>query len=105
VTVAELLAASRTCHQRYRQHAGRISAHGAVASHPDVWMASAQVREALRLRTEAHALDECHMDDAWIEDRQAMKGQTSDQLIAFYVKYLAPEALPVASSTSSTFQA
>lgn len=88
MSVAELLAQSRQAHQRSFQSRGRINKQGTVSHAPTLTEAGAQIREALRLRTEAHALDPQQADAAWLADRQAMKGQPSDALLSFYVGYL-----------------
>lgn len=89
MTVAELLAASRAWHERYRHASGTIDSHGRVAAPPRISEAGAFVLEALRLRTDAHALDPDQTSPAWSIDRAVNKGQPSDRLVDFYVSYLA----------------
>lgn len=87
--IADLLAQSRAAHQRYRSSAGRISTTGKIAVAPHLLACGQAVQEALRTRTEAHALDPQQADAAaWEADRQALKGATSDSLIEFYAAYL-----------------
>lgn len=90
--VADLLAAARTAHQRYRQAAGRIDKHGKVTRHVQLAVTGDAVREALALRTEADRLDPERSDSAWLEDAAAMQGQVNTEIVTFYVRYLAPEA-------------
>lgn len=90
--VASLLQAAREAHTRYRNASGRIGNDGKVSQSPKLTVCGRAIQEALTARTEAHVLDPQHTDPAWLEDQQAMKGQTHDALVAFYVAYLAPEA-------------
>lgn len=88
VTVANLLEQSRAAHKVYRQHAGRMK-DGKLASPIQLDKCGEAVRTALRLRTEADALDPQHSDQAWAEDMVQMKA-THAEMVAFYCKYLAP---------------
>lgn len=87
--VVALLKAAQTAHTRYRAAAGRIDKQGKVSQRPDLRACGTAVKEALIARLEATRLDPLEEDPAWIDDRQVMKGQTSDELIDFYSQYLA----------------
>lgn len=87
--VARLLAAAQAAHGQYREAAGRIDRHGKVSQSPDWLACGAAVKDALKARADADALDSNHHDPAWREDAHAMKGQSNATLIEFYVDYLA----------------
>lgn len=88
MTVADLLNASRAAHRRYRQQAGRISDKGTVSQAPNPLAGGDGLRDALKLRTEAHQLDPEHTDPAWQIDAHAMNGSSHDALMDFYVRAL-----------------
>lgn len=87
--VATLLAVARAAHARYREASGRIGKDGKVSQRPQLLACGAAVRDALKARVDAHALDPQQRDPAWREDEAAMKGQSNDALVDFYVPYLA----------------
>lgn len=78
VSVAQLLAASRAAHARYR-------ADAASRNYP---LLDSHIRQARDLRHEAETLDPERRVSAWTDDRAVMKGQSSDTLMAFYERYL-----------------
>jgi hypothetical protein len=86
--VATLLETARAAHARYRNAAGRIDTKGKVSQIPNLRACGAAVQEALSARVDASRLDPLEEDMAWIEDRQAMRGETNHDLISFYAKYL-----------------
>ena len=88
MTVAQLLEQSRAAHKTYRQHAGRMK-QGKLASPIKLDLCGEAVRTALKARTEAHALDPTHSEQAWADDMLQMLA-THAELVAHYVKYLAP---------------
>ena len=83
VSVADLLTQSRQAHARYR----RLS-HDTKNTH--LLAQGEAIQAALLARLSAEHLDPAHDDPAWLEDAQAQKGLTSDELITFYGRYLAP---------------
>lgn len=98
MTVAELLTQSRAAHSRFRGSAGRINDKGRISEAPRLPKCAEAIQEALRVRVEAEVLDPQHSDPAWREDFDLMKGQPSQTLMAFYVRYLAPGAAVVCSA-------
>ena len=86
--VRVLLEVSHAAHKRYREFAGRIDKKGHIAQHPDLIACGHAVRDALKARADAHALDPAHTDPAWHENEQAMRA-SHDALVDFYVGYLA----------------
>lgn len=81
MTVPDLLAASRAAHMRYRQlHA--------TSKGTDLLGMGQAIQDALRTRTEAEAIDPFHSDPAWVSDRHANKGITSEALLVFLAKCL-----------------
>lgn len=81
MTIADLLAASRSAHMRYRQlHA--------TSKGQDLLGMGQAIQEALSARTEAHALNPKQTDPAWLSDQQANKGLTSEALLVFLAKCL-----------------
>ena len=92
--VATLLEAARQAHTRYRSAAGRIDQRGKVSQAPQLRTCGQAVREALKARADAHALDPQRTDSAWHIDEAAMQGQTNTALMDFYLQYLL-RAVPV----------
>jgi hypothetical protein len=88
VDIAQLLRDARAAHEQYRAHTPRMAAIGGqlVPVAGDAPAAGAALRDALRLRTEAHVLDPHHLDPAW---RTEPVSYDHDQLLAFYVAQLA----------------
>lgn len=86
-TVAQLLQQSRAEHMLKKEAAGRTNSDGKIIARPDYTKAEAHVREAIRCREEAHALDPEKRDPAWAEDF-AQNGTTSDELLAWFRHYL-----------------
>lgn len=85
-TVAQLLAASRHAHQRYRDNLTRM-----VGPLPltkvlgDDALAGAALFEACRLRAEARAIDPQRTDSAWANEPET---HDDDTLLNFYVEQL-----------------
>lgn len=91
--VSAILASARAAHSRYRAHAGRIDTSGKeVPSSRRLTIAGEAVQEALTARLDAHLRDPEHRDPAWIDDTQAMRGQSHDALVSFYATWLTPRA-------------
>lgn len=88
MTVSQLLTQSRTAHLAKKQAAGRSSPQGIVTQQPNYPLAESHIREALRLREEAHRLDPQMTDAAWADDLAANKGVTSDALVDWFRSYL-----------------
>ena len=88
LTVATLLAQSRAAHLRKKHHAGRADPKGRVLSAPDYPQAEHAIREAIRTREEAHALDPDHTDPAWVSDQALNHGVSHEVLMAFFRQYL-----------------
>lgn len=84
-TVQSLLAASKAAHARYRRLAGTIDKRGSVASPPHYPSAEREVRDALKLRLEAHDADPTHADPQWAADEPQWP---HEKLVAFYRNYL-----------------
>lgn len=88
MTVAQLLQQSRAEHMQKKQAAGRTDAKGMITSRPNHPKAEGHIREAIRLREEAHALDPEQTDPAWVADRAANNGVASEALLAWFRRYL-----------------
>lgn len=80
--VSDLLIASRAQHDQKRQHTGRTNREGIVTHQPNYPKAEGYIAEALRLRTEAHALDPDHLDPEWRRDVVP-----HEELMAFFREY------------------
>lgn len=83
-TVAELLAASRAAHQRYRDQVPRMGPNRQRLP-GDVRAAGAALLEACRLRVEARAIDPERRDPAW---RDEPATHDDDRLLTFYAEQL-----------------
>lgn len=81
MSVAELLAASRAAHQRYRDALDQRTSTGSVIP-GDPAAQGLSLTEAQRTRLEAHALDPEQTDPAW-------KADDDQALTHFYVLQLA----------------
>lgn len=69
--IADLLAASRDAHQRYRENLPRRVPNGSgstVAVPGDADAAGTALSKACRFRSEAHVLDPQQTDPAWADD-------------------------------------
>ena len=86
--VATLLAQARAAHNAKKQAAGRAGAGGVILEHPDYPKAEACIREAIRLREQAHEIDPTQSDAAWSEDLAANKNVSSVALLAWFKGYL-----------------
>lgn len=89
VPVSLWLAQARDAHAVYRAHTGRMK-EGRQVSATQLDLCGDAVRAALKARAEADALDPTHSDIAWADDLVQMKA-THAELVAHYVKYLAPK--------------
>src|SRR3990167_1542909 len=87
-SVATLLAQSRAAHLRKKHHAGKADKRGSVVPPPDYPQAEQAIREAIRTREEAHALDPDHTDPAWVSDQALNHGVSHEVLMAFFRQYL-----------------
>lgn len=85
--ITALLSQSRAAHDRKRTAAGLTDKDGKITSHPNYQQAEAEMREALRLRLEAHDLDPDHASPAWPADQLANKGLTHAQLCDWMREY------------------
>lgn len=90
--IAQLLADSRTAHARYRSNKARMASQGGqlVKIDGNPVAAGEALHEALRLRTEAEALDPRHADLAWHIDAV---GHPHDALVEFYISELVGDVL------------
>jgi len=88
MTVSDLLAAARKAHLAKKHAAGKVGSDGKVTSNPNYPTAEAHIREALRLRQQAHALDPQHLDPAWQTDQVENKGVPHQDLMAWFELYL-----------------
>lgn len=85
MNIAELLAAARDAHQRYRDNLPRRVADGSgstVVLTGDVEAAGQHMATACRLRAEAHVLDPQQHDPAWLD---YISAYPHDALLGFYV--------------------
>ena len=93
MTIAELLAAARDAHTRYRAAVPRMVPDRAqsklVQASGDPAIARAQMAEALRLREEAEAADPEHRDLAWADEQTTQFRHAA--LVNFYREQLAPK--------------
>jgi len=87
MTIAQLLQQSRSEHMLKKEAAGRTDSDGKIIYHPNYPKAEAHIREAIRLREDAHALDPEKRDPAWAEDF-AQNGVKSEELLAWFRHYL-----------------
>ena len=87
-SVATLLAQSRSGHLRKKHQAGKADKRGSVVSPPDYPQAEQAIREAIRTREEAHALDPDHTDPAWVSDQALNRGVSHEALLAWLRQYL-----------------
>lgn len=83
MTVHQLLARSRAEHAAKKEAAGRTNKDGVVISAPNYPKAEAHIREAIRLREAAHALDPEMQDPAWAEDFASNRIKSQDLLTWF----------------------
>ncbi len=86
--VADLLAASRAAHRRYRDHAGVVDKDGRITRGVNDDECLAAVTEADAKRRDAHVLDPEHNDPAWSDDFATMR-TSHTSLLEFYSRCLA----------------
>jgi hypothetical protein len=97
MTVSELLSAARTAHETYRRsvpHMRPNTSGKLVQVSGDIAAAEAAVRDALRLRLEADALDPDHADPAW--KAEISSNYRNSELCAWYTSIIAAGSLPEA---------
>jgi len=87
-SVADLLRLSRAEHLAKKCAAGRANSDGVVTEAPNYPKAEAHIREAIRLREAAHALDPEMADPAWADDLAKNKGVSSESLLTWFRHYL-----------------
>jgi hypothetical protein len=87
--VNTLLSQSRAAHDRKKRAAGQTDKDGKVTRSPNYPEAEADIRTALELRQQAHALDPDHTSPAWMADQLANKGLTHQQMCQWFTEYLA----------------
>lgn len=85
--ISALLGQSRAAHDRKKKAAGLTDKDGKITRTPDYREAEAEMREALRLREEAHALDPDHTSPAWHADQLANKGLSHQQIVEWMQAY------------------
>lgn len=85
--IARLLTAARKAHDAKKRAAGTVAADSKTSA-PDYPTAEGYIREALRLRQEAHDLDPDHTDPAWQTDQLANKGVSHADMCAWMKIYL-----------------
>lgn len=85
--ISALLSQSRAAHDRKKKAAGLTDKTGAITRHPNYPQAEAEMREALRLRLQAHDLDPDHASPAWHADQIANKGLSHQEMVAWCRTY------------------
>jgi hypothetical protein len=85
--VKALLQHSRAAHALKLTCTGK-SKNGQVIEPPNWPTAEAHIRDAIRHREQAEALDPQHTAPAWAEDQAANKGQTSAAMQTWFRHYL-----------------
>jgi hypothetical protein len=86
--IVALLGQSRAAHDRKKRAAGQTNKDGKVTRQPNYPEAEAEIREALRLRQQAHELDPEHQSPAWHADQLANKGLSHQQMCEWFETYL-----------------
>jgi len=86
--VDNLLRQSRAAHDRKKKAAGLTDKEGRITHRPNYQEAEAEIRTALELRNQAHALDPQQVSPAWAADQIANKGLSHQQMCDWFTQYL-----------------